>query len=509
MSQPTTAAVPVPAALPIPNPAPPRSSKRSTSASWCSTAPPAPRSRASTSPPRTSAARSSKAATRISASPAPTSSDGLSRVLSRRRLPTSSRPTPSAGTPLVLAEYGLCRSGVRDQPARRAARARGLRASSTRPGGCASSAARWVRRRKAISVTGGITFEELIENFRVQALGLMAGGADYLLVETCQDTRNIKAGADRHRARVRRRPAGDAGGGLGDHRGDRHDARRPGRRGARGLAAARRPALRRPQLRHRPGAHDRPPAHPLRALPHPRRLRAQRRPAGRGRAVPEGPEVFRARLRPLPRRRLAQPRRRLLRHHRRRTSRRSPSWSQGQRAAADPAPSAAAWSPGIEAVELDDDNRPLLVGERTNVLGSRKFKGLIARRGVRGRRRGGPRAGARAAPRCSTSACRTPTATSSADIERLPRPAGAHGQGAADDRLDRRAGDGARAHLVPGQGDAQLDQPGGRPRAASSKVVPLAPALRRRPRRRPDRREPGWRSPSSASSRWRAAATRS
>ena len=46
---------------------------------------------------------------------------------------------------------------------------------------------------KAISVTGGITFEELQENFRVQALGLMAGGADYLLVETCQDTRNIKA----------------------------------------------------------------------------------------------------------------------------------------------------------------------------------------------------------------------------------------------------------------------------------------------------------------------------
>jgi len=47
---------------------------------------------------------------------------------------------------------------------------------------------------KAISVTGGISFEELIEHFRVQALGLMAGGADYLLLETCQDTRNIKAG---------------------------------------------------------------------------------------------------------------------------------------------------------------------------------------------------------------------------------------------------------------------------------------------------------------------------
>ena len=47
---------------------------------------------------------------------------------------------------------------------------------------------------KAISVTGGVTFDELIENYRVQALGLMAGGADYLLLETCQDTRNVKAG---------------------------------------------------------------------------------------------------------------------------------------------------------------------------------------------------------------------------------------------------------------------------------------------------------------------------
>ena len=33
---------------------------------------------------------------------------------------------------------------------------------------------------------------------------------------------------------------------------------------------------------------------------------------------------------------------------------------------------------GIEAVELTPDNRPLLVGERTNVLGSRKFKRLVA-----------------------------------------------------------------------------------------------------------------------------------
>ncbi len=47
---------------------------------------------------------------------------------------------------------------------------------------------------KAISVTGGVTFEELIQNFYQQAKFLYEGGVDYYLLETCQDTRNIKAG---------------------------------------------------------------------------------------------------------------------------------------------------------------------------------------------------------------------------------------------------------------------------------------------------------------------------
>ena len=46
---------------------------------------------------------------------------------------------------------------------------------------------------KAISVTGGITFPELVETFCGQALALAGGGCDYLLIETSQDTRNIKA----------------------------------------------------------------------------------------------------------------------------------------------------------------------------------------------------------------------------------------------------------------------------------------------------------------------------
>lgn len=47
---------------------------------------------------------------------------------------------------------------------------------------------------KTLSVTGGITFDELKHNFYVQAKGLIEGGADVLLLETSQDMLNVKAG---------------------------------------------------------------------------------------------------------------------------------------------------------------------------------------------------------------------------------------------------------------------------------------------------------------------------
>ncbi|MFA9557917.1 methionine synthase [Evansella sp. AB-rgal1] len=46
---------------------------------------------------------------------------------------------------------------------------------------------------KAISVTGGVTFDKLIETYEEQARGLLRGGVDALLLETCQDMRNVKA----------------------------------------------------------------------------------------------------------------------------------------------------------------------------------------------------------------------------------------------------------------------------------------------------------------------------
>ncbi|MBI2689860.1 MAG: methionine synthase [Acidobacteria bacterium] len=46
---------------------------------------------------------------------------------------------------------------------------------------------------KMISLTGGITFDDLTENYYEQFRGLLDGGADILLIETCPDTLNIKA----------------------------------------------------------------------------------------------------------------------------------------------------------------------------------------------------------------------------------------------------------------------------------------------------------------------------
>jgi 5-methyltetrahydrofolate--homocysteine methyltransferase len=97
------------------------------------------------------------------------------------------------GTPLVLGEYGLADQAY-ELNRLAAALARSACARHDTPEQPRFVCGSMGPTTKAISVTGGITFEGLTENFRVQALGLMAGGADYLLLETAQDTRNVKAG---------------------------------------------------------------------------------------------------------------------------------------------------------------------------------------------------------------------------------------------------------------------------------------------------------------------------
>jgi 5-methyltetrahydrofolate--homocysteine methyltransferase len=92
----------------------------------------------------------------------------------------------------VLAEYGLqdkareiCRRGC--EVAREAAK---KHSAEGRPRFVAGSLGPGT---KAISVTGGITFDEVLTNYAEATEGLMEGGADLILLETQQDTINIKA----------------------------------------------------------------------------------------------------------------------------------------------------------------------------------------------------------------------------------------------------------------------------------------------------------------------------
>lgn len=48
---------------------------------------------------------------------------------------------------------------------------------------------------KTLAVTGGVTFEQLEESYYEQAVALMEAGVDALLLETSQDTLNVKAGS--------------------------------------------------------------------------------------------------------------------------------------------------------------------------------------------------------------------------------------------------------------------------------------------------------------------------
>ncbi len=96
------------------------------------------------------------------------------------------------GTRLVLAEYGL--QGDAHELNRRAAElARQAADELSTPSKPRFVAGSMGPTTKAITVTGGVTFPGLLDSYYVQAKGLVEGGCDLLLVETCQDTRNIKA----------------------------------------------------------------------------------------------------------------------------------------------------------------------------------------------------------------------------------------------------------------------------------------------------------------------------
>ena len=96
------------------------------------------------------------------------------------------------GAPIVLAEYGLAADALElnRRAAELARKAADEASTHGRPRFVAGSMGPTT---KAITVTGGVTFEELRTAYYLQAKGLIDGGADLLLVETSQDTRNVKA----------------------------------------------------------------------------------------------------------------------------------------------------------------------------------------------------------------------------------------------------------------------------------------------------------------------------
>ncbi|MCH8351431.1 MAG: methionine synthase [Chloroflexi bacterium] len=98
-------------------------------------------------------------------------------------------------TPVVLEEYNLAH--LARQINREAAQlARGLADEASTPEKPRFVAGSMGPTTKSISVTGGITFDEMSASYQEQALGLVEGGVDLLLLETTQDTLNLKAGLE-------------------------------------------------------------------------------------------------------------------------------------------------------------------------------------------------------------------------------------------------------------------------------------------------------------------------
>lgn len=97
-------------------------------------------------------------------------------------------------TPIVLAEYGLAdrTEEINLKAAQLAVEIRDRWSTEDWPRYVAGAMGPTT---KTLSVTGGVTFDELIEGYYRQAKALIQGGVDVLLLETSQDTLNVKAGA--------------------------------------------------------------------------------------------------------------------------------------------------------------------------------------------------------------------------------------------------------------------------------------------------------------------------
>ena len=100
-------------------------------------------------------------------------------------------------TSVVLAEYDLAEHARRiNREAAQIARSVAEEFGSAQPEQPRFVAGAMGPTTRTISVTGGLTFDELAADYHQQAAGLIEGGADILLLETSQDTTNVKAGLE-------------------------------------------------------------------------------------------------------------------------------------------------------------------------------------------------------------------------------------------------------------------------------------------------------------------------
>src|SRR5437879_4793908 len=96
------------------------------------------------------------------------------------------------GAPIVLAEYGLA-ADAHFLNKRAAELARQTADEFSTPGKPRFVAGSMGPTTKSLTLTPGLNFYQISEAYYVQAKGLVEGGVDLLLVETSNDTRNVKA----------------------------------------------------------------------------------------------------------------------------------------------------------------------------------------------------------------------------------------------------------------------------------------------------------------------------
>ncbi len=277
---------------------------------------------------------------------------------------------------IVLAEYGLADRSY-DLSFRAATLARQAAEEFSTTGRVRFVAGSMGPTTKAISISGGVTFAELVSSYYEQAKGLFEGGADILLLETCNDTRTVKAGllAIDRLARELRYPIPTMVSGTIEQMGTMlagqtadafYTSVSHARLLAIGLNCATGPEFMTDHIRSiHELATTRVSCYPNAGLPDeegkyletPSSLAAQlERFIDHGwlnivgGCCGTGPDHIRT---------IAQ-------------------MAQGKKPRQSKQPTHRTYFSGIEMIEAEESNRPLIVGERTNVIGSRLFKKMIA-----------------------------------------------------------------------------------------------------------------------------------